>query len=413
MKLWAAQGVSVFGTAITQLALPTAAILALHATPFEVGALAAAQRLPFVFFTLPAGAWLDRVHRRPVMIACDVGRAAALALIPVAATLHVLALWHLFAAAFVVGSLTVFFDVGYLAYLPALVSRGDLLGANQRLQMTYSVASLVGPGLAGVLIQLASAARAITANSVTFLFSALMLLWIRAEPKIAARPPTRLREEIAEGLRWVFDHRLLRSELIGITLGGFGYQFALPVALIFVYEVIHLSPALAGLVFVVEGVATLVGLSLAPRIVQGLRLGRTMWVSQVGIGLGWLLFPAAVLGAPLVVLTASLLLIGFSDSVQDVNQVTLRQTLTPPRLQGRMNAVFRLFYWGSWPIASFLGGAFANFTGPVAAILAGGAMGLAASAVIARSPLGRLRERSTAEVGTAVEKGGPGSSSWL
>jgi MFS family permease len=400
LKLWAAQSVSVIGSAITNLALPTAAILALHANPFEVGFLAALQRLPFLFFSLPAGAWLDRVNRRPVMIACDLGRGAVLAIVPVAGLLGLLALWQLFLAAFLVGTLTVFFDVAYLAYLPALVSRRDLLGGNQRMQMTSSVANLVGPGLGGILIQLIGAAFAIAANSASFVFSAVMLLLIRAEPRIPARTsPSRMRDEIAEGLRWVFHHPLLRSQLIGLTLAGFGFFFALPMVLVFAYDNLHLTPGLVGGVFVLEGVASLVGLSIAPRVVRALRLGPTMWVTQIGVGAGFMLIPLAAVTAPLLVLAVSQAIIGLFDSVQDVNQVTLRQTLTPPRLQGRMNATFRLFYWGSWPIASIAGGAFGALAGAGPTIIVGGAMGVLSAAIIAFSPLGRLRERATEELG--------------
>ena len=398
LKLWAAQSVSVIGSAVTQLALPTAAILALHANPFEVGLLAGLQRLPFLFFSLPAGAWLDRVNRRPVMIACDAGRAAVLALVPVAGLLGALALWQLYLAAFAVGSLTVFFDVAYLAYLPALVPRRDLMAGNQRLQMTRSVADLTGPGLAGLLIQAAGAAQAITANSVSYLFSAVMLFLVRAEPRIPPRPPASMREEIGEGLRWVFRHALLRSQLIGLTVAGFGFFFALPMELVFAYNRLHLTPGLVGLVFVLQGVAAIVGLWIAPRVVRALNLGRTMWVTQIGVGVGFILVPVAVLGLPLLVLTAAEALIGLFDSIQDVNQVTLRQSLTPPRLQGRMNATFRLFYWGSWPIASFAGGAVGSLVGPAPTIVAGGVMGVLSAAIIAFSPLGRLRERATSEL---------------
>jgi hypothetical protein len=397
LKLWAAQSVSVVGTAVTNLALPTAAILALHADPFEVGLLAGLQRLPFLFFSLPAGAWLDRVNRRPVMIACDLGRAAVLATIPVAGVLGQLALWQLYLAAFAVGSLTVFFDVAYLAYLPALVARQDLLAGNQRLQMTRSIADLAGPGLAGLLIQVVGAARAVTANSISYGFSALMLILIRAEPRVPPRPPSRMRDEIVEGLRWVLGQPLLRSQLIGLTLAGFGFFFALPMELVFAYENLRLTPGVVGGVFVLAGVSGLFGLWIAPRVVRVLTLGRTMWVTQVGVGLGFMLVPVAGFGLPVLVLAVAEAMIGLFDSVQDVNQVTLRQTLTPPRLQGRMNATFRLCYWGSWPLASFAGGAVGSVIGASPTIAIGGLMGVLSAAIIAFSPLGRLRVRAPEE----------------
>jgi predicted MFS family arabinose efflux permease len=352
-----------------------------------------------LFLSLLAGAWLDRVNRRPVMIACDLGRCAVLAAIPIGAAVHLLGLELLYVAAFLVGVFTVFFDVAYLAFLPALLPREQLLGGNQRMQMTFSVANLVGPGLAGILIQSVGAALAIVANSLSFLLSALLIASIRAEPRIKPREsPTRLRGEIVEGLRWVFRSPLLRSELIGLTLGGFGVLMTLPVILLYAYGTLHLTPGEAGAIFVLEGAAGIAGLLVAPQVVRRLSLGTTMWVSQVGLGLGVMLIPLASLGLPLIALGLSLMLFGFADSIQDVNQVTIRQSLTPDRLMGRMNATFRLFFWGTWPVANLAGGLVASWIGPAPAIVIGGGLSLLAAIIIALSPIGRLRERATAEL---------------
>jgi MFS family permease len=396
LKLWSGQSVSVLGTAVTWFALPSAAILTLHATPFEVGVLAALERLPFVFFSLLAGAWLDRVRRRPVMIACDVGRAAVLASVPIAAVLHLLTLNQLYAVAFLVGTLTVFFDVAYLAYLPSLVPHGTLLEGNTKMLTAHSLADLLGPGLAGLLVQSLGAARAIGVDALSYVLSVVMLLSIRTpetrDPKVEGAPAASIRREIAEGLRWVWAHPLIRSQLIGLTIGGLGFWMALPMALVFIYSVLHLAPAVAGLVFVFEGLAALAGLAVSATAVRILNLGRTMWVTQLVMAAGLLLFPAAALGLPLIVLSLSALLLGAGGTVQDVNQVTLRQTQTPPRLQGRMNATFRLFFWGTQPVASVLGGALAGQIGPGGTILAGGVLAAAAAALIAFSPLGRVRD---------------------
>jgi len=399
LKLWGAQSISVLGSAVTTLALPTAAILTLHSNPFEVGLLAALQRLPFLFFSLHAGAWLDRVNRRPVMVICDLGRAAVLASIPIAAVFNVLGLNQLYVAAFLVGVFTVFFDVAYLAFLPTLVSRQDLMAGNQRLEMTWAISNLVGPGLAGILIQAVGAARAIAANSISFIASGLLLTLIRAEPRIEpSQSATSLRQDIGEGLRWVFQHQLLRSQLVGLTLAFLGFYMALPVILIYVYKTLHLTPAVVGGAFVLEGVAGVAGLALAPRLVRRLTLGTTMWVTQVGLGLGLIAITLASLGQPLLVLALAVGLVGFADSVQDVNQVTLRQSLTPDRLQGRMNATFRLFFWGSWPLASFIGGTLATWIGPAPTIVVGGGLSLMMAIYIALSPLGRLKQRATSKL---------------
>src|SRR5205807_3168649 len=239
----------------------------------------------------------------------------------------------------------------YLAYLPSLVPHGALLEGNTKMHAAHSLADLVGPGLAGVLVQALGAARAIGLDALSYLVSIAMLLSIRPpearEPFVEGAPPPSIRRDIAEGLRWVWNQPLIRSQLIGLTVGGLGFWMALPMALVFIYDVIHLSPALAGLVFVFEGVAALLGLLISAAVVRFLNLGRTMWVTQLVMAAGLLLFPVAALGFPFAVLAASAFLLGLADTVQDVNQVTLRQTQTPRRLQGRMNATFRLFFWGT------------------------------------------------------------------
>ncbi len=404
LRLWIGQTASSVGSAITSLALPTAAILVLHAGPLEVGLLAAFQRLPFLFLTLFAGAWLDRVRRRPVMIVADVARGLVLAAIPLAAFLGLLSMVELYVVAVVLGVFTVFFDIGVLSFLPGLIGREQLTEGYMKLDTSFSIANLVGPGLGGVLIQLISAPIALIGNAATYLISAVMLIFIRRpEPELGRSAPgapaaSRIRDEIAEGLRWVFGHPVLRSELLGITSAIFGLVMVQPLVLVFAYRSLHFSPSLLGAIFTLEGVAGLVGLWASARVVRLLGVGRTMWLTQVVVGLGTLLMPAAQFGQPIVVMGGALLVIGVAASIQDVNQVTLRQSLTPDRLQGRMNAIYRLFYWGSMPVASFLGGFLGDRLGASAAIEIGGLIALGAAIVIALSALGRLPQRSIAAV---------------
>ena len=403
IRLWIGQTASSVGAAITSLALPTAAILVLHAGPLEVGLLAAFQRLPFLFLTLFAGAWLDRVRRRPVMIACDIARGLVLAAIPIAAFWSFLSMAELYVVALVLGVFTVFFDIGVLSFLPGLIGRQQLTEGYMKLDTSFSIANLVGPGLGGVLIQAVSAPVALITNSATYLLSAAMLVFIRRpEPALgradANAPVSRIRDEIAEGLRWVFGHAVLRSELLGITAAIFGLVMIQPVVLVFAYRDLRFSPVTMGAILTVEGVSGLVGLWASARVVRLLSLGRTMWLTQVGVGLGTLLLPLAQLGQPVLVMASSLVVIGIFASIQDVNQVTLRQTLTPDRLQGRMNAIYRLFYWGSMPVANLLGGFLGDRLGASAAITIGGLIALAAALAIAVSALGRLPQRSIAEV---------------
>ena len=177
--LWGGQTVSEIGSAVTTLALPTLAIFAFHAGPAAVGLMVASERLPFPVVALFAGAIVDRVRRRRVMVGCNLARLAVLALIPLLSAAGALQLWELFIAAAAMGVFTVFFDVAYMAYMPGLVGPDQLLEANSRLQVTWSAAQTVGPGLGGVLVQAVGAARAVLVDALSFLVSSVALLSIR------------------------------------------------------------------------------------------------------------------------------------------------------------------------------------------------------------------------------------------
>lgn len=403
LKLWIGQTASASGAAITSLALPTAAILGLHAGPFQVGLLVAFQRVPFLFLTLVAGVWLDRIRRRPVMIASDIARGIVIAVIPLAAFTSVLSMTELYIAALVLGVFTVFFDIGVLSFLPGLIGREQLTEGYMKLDTSFSIANLVGPGLGGLLIQALTAPVALIANSATYLISAAMLVFIRRPEPDLSRPDgdtsvRRIRDEVAEGLRWVFGHAVLRAELLGITSAIFGLVMVQPLILVFAYRNLRFSPGLVGAILTLEGVSGLVGLWASARVVRRLGLGRTMWATQLVVAAGTLFMPLAQFGQPLLVMATALVVTGVGASIQDVNQVTLRQTLTPDRLQGRMNAIFRLFYWGSMPVAGFLGGFLGDRLGPSTAITIGGFVALIAAVAIGLSALGRLPHKSVAAV---------------
>jgi MFS family permease len=192
LKLWSAETVSQFGTQVSQLALPLAAVLVLDASAFQVAALGTVEFLPFILFTLPAGVWVDRVPRRPILIAGDFGRAALLASIPIAYLADALTLGQLYVVGFLIGIFTVFFDVAYMSYLPALVEREHIIEGNSKLEVSRSSAQIGGPGFGGVLVQIFTAPYAILVDAVSFLGSGLFILRIR---KQEPRPEAASNEE--------------------------------------------------------------------------------------------------------------------------------------------------------------------------------------------------------------------------
>ena len=188
LKLWTGQSISEFGSQISQLAIPLLALLELHATTFEFALLGVLGFLPFILFALPAGVWVDRLRRRPILIVGDAARAVLLALIPVLWALGVLQIWHLFVLTFVIGIFTVFFDVAYQSYLPALIERDHLVDGNSKLQLTVSVAQVAGPSSAGLLIGAITAPYAILVDAVSFVVSSVFMISMRHRENVAARP---------------------------------------------------------------------------------------------------------------------------------------------------------------------------------------------------------------------------------
>jgi MFS family permease len=365
LKLWAAQAISQLGTQVTLLALPLAAILVLDATATEVALLGAVEVLPFLLFTLPAGVWVDRLPRRPILVVTDLARAAALTSIPLAYAVDALTLPHLYVVAFAMGVLTVFFDVSYLAYLPSLVERRQLGSANSKLEATRSAAQVAGPGAAGVLVDAISAPVAILVDGVSYLFSALFVWRIarpdRREQEVA--PRSKLLPELREGLAYVLRHPYLRA--LTLSTGGWNLcaNIGFGILLVYVVRTLGLSPAVVGVLIAFSGVGSIVGALAASPVAARFGLGRTMVWPAIVSSATFLLVPLAPRDNPEIFLLASILLGSFFGMLFNVTQLTFRQAITPERLQGRMNAVVRFMYWGPQPAGFALGGVLAALIG--------------------------------------------------
>src|SRR6202521_2665498 len=389
LKLWGGQGISEIGSQVSVLALPTVAILLLGATPFQVGLLAAFEFLAFPVLGLIAGVYVDRLRRRPIMIVCDLGRLIALASVPIAFIFNVLAMPQLYVVALVTGVGTVFFDVAYQSYLPALIPRPDLVEGNTKLQVTSSVAQMAGPAVAGILIQLIGPARA-----VSFLVSAGSLLWIR-RPEPPPRPAAGsgrggFRSEMWEGIRFVFGNSTIWKIAGSTSTSNLGGNIFFAVYLFFAYRVLHLSPGTIGFIFAVGAAGGLLGALTASWIARHIGLGPTLFVSIVSGGLASILVPIAQFGWAVPLLLASTLIASFTNPVYNINQVSLRQAITPDRVQGRMHATVRTIIWGTMPIGALIGGVIGNTYGLVPAMYVGIAIWIFSGFWILLGPI-RLR----------------------
>jgi predicted MFS family arabinose efflux permease len=373
MRLWFGQTISSLGSRITRDGLPLAAVLVLGATPSQMGVLSAVGSAVVLLTSLPAGVWVDRLRRRPIMIAADIGRAVLLATIPIAALVHQLRIEQLYIVIALTGALTVLFDVAYEAYLPSLVERENLVEGNSKVALSESIAEVLGPGLAGFLIQLLTAPIAMLFDALSFIASIVSLAFIRKpEPPPAARHAQQpLAREMIDGVRFVFgDARLRAMALSGGMRSFFGSFFGVLYALYAIRE-LGLDAAALGVTIAMGGVGSLIGSVLAEKSVKGLGLGATVIGALLAGSLVGFLIPSAG-GEPIVAMLMLMLAQLFGDAlhtIYDITAISLRQSITPDRMLGRANASLQMLIAGVGPIGALIGGVLAEAIGVRATLL--------------------------------------------
>ena len=392
-RLWIGETVSQFGTMISQLALPLVAILVVHATTLEVGLLSAGQTAPFLIVGLPAGAWVERMRFRSVLIVNDLVRAAALGSIPLARLLGVLTIGQLYLVALIAGVATVFFDVAYQSYLPQLVGRAQLVAGNSALQASESVSQITGPSAAGFLIQALTAPYAVLADALSFLWSAAWVSAIRARPPRPERKPDRsLAREIREGLRFVLGNPLLRA--IAMCTGSSNLFSATSQAVFYVLLArdLHVRPGVIGLITSAAAVGGLAGALAASKLAARFGQGPVIWVSMLAVGPCGFAAPFAQRGWLLGLLAVAEAGVGGGSVLYNITQVSFRQGLCPPGLLGRMNATMRFLVWGTLPLGGVIGGVLGTLIGVRPTLLVAAAGGALAFLPVFLSPLRRQRE---------------------
>ena len=406
-RLWAAESVSQLGSQVTMLALPLIAITVLHATTFEVGALTAVEMAPFILVGLFAGVWVDRIRRRPILVAADAGRAIALATIPIAALAGHLTLAQLYAVSLVTGVLTVFFDVAYQSYLPSLVPRGQLADGNGKLEVSRSGAQVAGPGLAGSLVAAVTAPYAIALDAGSFVLSALFIGRIRRrEP--AVPPPAdgvrpRMRSQIAEGFAFLWRHPLLRPIALCTATSNLFSSITQALYLVYAVRVLHLGPGTIGAILAVGNVGFLLGALGSVRVARRFGVGRTIVVSILSSSPFALLVPLAPRSNPIPFLAIAGVGMAIGTPIYNITQVSLRQAITPDRLLGRMNASMRFLVWGTMPIGALAGGVLGSTLGLRPALFISVIGGSFAFLAPLLSPVWRLREVPEEALDEAVD----------
>ncbi|HUJ91387.1 MAG TPA: MFS transporter [Gaiellaceae bacterium] len=364
VKLWTGQTISEFGSAVSGLAIPWLAAKGLNATPFEFSLLTVLGFMPFILFALPAGVWVDRLRRRPILIVGDASRAVLLAWIPLGWYLGLLTIWQLFAITFVVGIFTVFFDVAYQSYLPSLVERNQLVDGNSKLQTTASAAQVAGPGLAGALIGALSAPYAILVDAASFIISTAFMIPIRRRETLPERtegaPKPRMMPELKEGLRYVVTHRYLKWIAVCTGSANFFGNVAMAVGVLYMARELHMSALAAGIAMAGYGIGAIIGAVTTPRFQKAVGVGRAIWIPAMVFSLAGFAFPLAPVSFPTPVLFLGTFAFGVGGMAYNITQVSLRQSITPERMQGRMNASMRWIVWGTLPLGALVGGAIAT-----------------------------------------------------
>jgi MFS family permease len=398
MLLWSGQTVSEMGSAVTQLALPLTAVVILKASTLDVGLLTAAATLAFAVIALPAGALVDRRPKRGIMIACDAARLLIIGSIPVAWAASVLTMGQLYAVAITAGVCTVFFDVSYQSYLPALVKQEHLMDGNGKLGATQSFAQLAGPGLGGGLVGAFGAAGAMSADAISYAVSVVSLLGIKyrePHPQQAADGEAvrrSLRAEIAEGLGFVLRDPILRKVVACTGTANLFSSVATAVEILFLIRVLHVPPAYTGLIFAIAAIGGIAGGVLSGRMARWIGSARVIWFSILVLGAPQFLAALAEPGWRVALFPIGYAMMFFAAVVYNVAQLSYRQAITPARLMGRMNAAVRWIVWGTMPLGAVIGGALGTAIGIRPTLWIAFVGSWAAGLWVYFSPLRRMRD---------------------
>ncbi|MCH0538530.1 MFS transporter [Streptomyces sp. MUM 203J] len=397
MKFWTGEAISQVGAQVTLLALPLTAVLALEASSSQVGLVNAASYAPFLLVTLLVGVWVDRVRRRPLMIMANAVRALLVTAVPLLAVLDLLRIEFVYVAALFIGALTVVFDVAYQSYLPTLIGKEHLVEGNSKLQGTSSLAQIGGPGLAGLLIGWVTAPFALLINGVSYLVSVITLVTIR-RPEPQPAPPERqtgLWKSVGDGVRIIWDSAHLRACALQSGLYNLCWMSLQTVFVLYAARRLELSPGMIGLLLGTGAVGSLAGSLVARQLKQVLGLGAAILTALLLCCLAPVIIPLAPAnGSPgsLALFVLAFAMIGAGGTIANIHVISLRQSITPDELLGRMNAGYRFVSWGTLPLGALIGGWLGDVIGLRETLFVTAGAFLSAVLVVLASPVWRLKD---------------------
>lgn len=386
------QAVSLLGDQVAQIALPLTAVLALHATPGQMGALLTVSLVPNLLFSLHAGVWVDRSgRRREVMLVADVLRGLLTATIPVAYAFHHLSWAFLYAVAFLIGTVTVVFYVAYGGFFQTVVAREDYVAANSLVHGSRAFSFIAGSSLGGVLVQLLRGPYALAIDAVSFLWSAFFLRRIDAPDPPGAEPGS---GGVLSGVRWIRDNAIIRAELLGVaTLNLFNFIFG-TLVLLYATRSLDVRPAVLGIVLGAASVGTLAGSFVTGRIARRIGIGPTFV-------LGCFLFPAPLAlvpaaGGPHWLVVGLLFVAEFTSGIGlmllDIMAGTIMAGTIVPEMRSRVSGAFQVVNYGVRPVGTALGGVLGSTIGVRPTLWIGALGALLGLAFLLPSPIMSLRE---------------------
>lgn len=396
LVFWLGQTLSQLGAQLGAVAMPVLAVVMLQATEWEVGVLNAANTAAFLLVGLPVGAWVDRWMKRRVMIRADLARVVAMLAIPALYFTGVMEMWHLWIIAAAIGVANVFFDVSYQSYIPSLVDRDDISGANAKLEATGQVSRLAGPAIGGGLLTITTAPILFIGEAVGYLVSAVCLWRVRDHEVPAPEVEQRnLIAEIREGMSYVVHHPLIGRIALTTAITNFFSTIVFTLLPILVLRTLGLETYQLGLIYSVGAVGGLLAASVTPQVAKLVGEGTSLPLSSLLTAVGMAGFPLSTFVdgelAAFLVLAASMFVMTVGVLIYNIIQVSMRQRICPPRLLGRMNASIRFLVWGVLPFAALLAGFLGERAGLVAALWVGVAGSALAVLPLVFSPLATMR----------------------
>jgi len=407
LKLWSGQTLAMLGAQVARTVLPLVAVILLNASATQMGVLSALSQLPFLLF-LFAGVWVDRVRRRQAMIWTDLGRFALLALVPLLHLMGWLRIEALWVVVFGIGVLGVMFETAYHAYLPSLVGREFIAEGNQKLELSRSTAQFVGPSVAGLAISAVTSAMVLVGSTLTYLASAVLLVFIRKpdQAPVAVEQRPNVFKAIGAGLNWVLRHPVLRAITVATAVFWLFYSALQTLYVLYLIRVLDVPAGWVAAILAAAGPGAMVGSWLSIRIMKRYGIGRSVMWSVGSAVVLLLLIPAASWAEQRWVVIGLLALsqfgYGLASQIGTVIQTTLRQVVTPDELQGRVVATLRALSLAMVPVGALIAGVAADAVGVQTVVWVAAIGVLSPIAVYATSVIPGMRDLPSEEEAAAM-----------